>query len=341
LWLSSGTRADVEALVEETIRENGVVGYAIAILQDGELVYTTRGGFANIEHRVPISETSRFQIYSASKLFFNVALMQLVEAGQLNPEATLGTYLDGLPPAWAELTVSQTWSHMTGTTDILDLRGMEPTEEEALASVIDIPLRFEPGTETEYNQTNFLLLKMVFEAISGRPYREVLEEVLLAPVGINDLPLGDLNLVADNLTTNYEAHPYEPGRLGRRSISFPSYVYTSAGLNITLDELTRWWQAFLQGSFVSQETIDRFWEPVTRADGSNSYRAHGWERVQQEERLRIGHGGGARIHLFHYIPNGEPERSATVIFLNNGGAAFFDHRKFGDEVASLVLASPT
>jgi len=329
----------VRSLLDETVAEHGVVGYSLGILEDGELTFQTYGGFANAEHQVPISPDSRYQIYSASKLFFNVALMQLVERGALDPEATLGTYLIDLPESWAAITVRQAWSHMTGTTDILVLNAMEPTAEKALNSVIDIPLKFSPGTQTEYNQTNFLLLKMIFEDITETDYRTYLEKNLLDPVGITDLPLGDLSLVAPNLTSNYEGHPYEVGQLGRRTVNFPPYVYTSAGVNISLGEFATWWQAVLDGEFVETDTLRRFWGPVLRTDGSESNRSNGWERQHKDGILRIGHGGGARIHLFHYIPDADPERSVTVIFLNNGGSTYFNHRGFGDALADIVLAA--
>jgi len=263
--------------------------------------------------------------------------MQLIERGELDPEASLGRYLSDLPDAWAALSIRQIWSQMTGTTDILDLNGMEPTAEEALQSVIDIPLKFIPGTQTEYNQTNFLLLKMVFEEITKTDYQSYLKDHLLAPVGIVDLPLGDLSLAVPNLTTNYESHGHEDGKLGRRMIKFPPYVYTSAGVNITLDEFAVWWQAVLNEEFMTAETLKRFWEPVFRNDGSLSYRSNGWERQHEGGLLRIGHGGGARIHLFHFIPDANPERSVTIIFLNNGGSVYFDHRGFGDALAHIIL----
>lgn len=339
MTMPAATADSVRSLLEETVAEHSVVGYSLGILEDGELTFQTWGGFANIEHQVPISEDSRYQIYSASKLFFNVALMQLVERGELDPEAILGTYLDDLPDSWAAITVRQAWSHMTGTTDILVLNAMEPTAEKALRSVIDIPLKFSPGTQTEYNQTNFLLLKMIFESITETDYRTYLEDKLLNPVGIADLPLGDLSVVAPNLTTNYEGHPHEVGKLGRRTVNFPPYVYTSAGVNISLGEFATWWQAVLEGQFVETDTLRTFWEPVLRADGSESHRSNGWERQHKDGILRIGHGGGARIHLFHYIPDADPERSVTVIFLNNGGPTYFNHRGLGDAVANIVLGA--
>ena len=332
------TTDTVQDMIDGAVSEHGVVGYSIGILEDGQLKFKTHGGFSNIEHRVPITPRSRYQIYSASKLFFNVAFMQLIERGEIDPDTALGHYLPDLPDAWAVLTVRQTWSHMTGTTDILDLNGMAPTAEDALQRVVDIPQRFTPGTQTEYNQTNFLLLKMVFEEITKTDYRTYLERELFAPVGITGLPLGDLSLVAPNLTTNYESHGHEDGTHGRRMIKFPPYVYTSAGINITLDEFVTWWQAVLDGQFIDEATLKQFWEPVFRKDGTPSYRSNGWERLHEDGLLRIGHGGGARIHLFHYIPDVEPDRSVTVIFLNNGGAVYFDHRGFGDALANLILA---
>lgn len=335
--LSEETTQTVHEIISRTATEQGIAGYSIGLLRDGQVVYKTHGGFANIEHQVAISPDSRYQLYSASKLFFNVALLQLVERGELDPDASLGLYLPDLPDAWATLTVRQTWSHMTGTTDILDLNGMEETAKEALESVMDVPFKFTPGHETEYNQTNFLLLRNVFETITGTTYQDYLEDALLAPISIDRIPLGDLTLVAPNLTTNYESHAYEAGQLGRRSFTFPPYIYTSAGINITLDEFALWWQAVLGETFIKEETLRKSWEPVLRHDGSPSSRSYGWEREHRDGVLRIGHGGGGRVHLYHYVPDTDTESSVTVIFLNNGGAEYFDHRRFGDSLANAIL----
>lgn len=227
---------------------------------------------------------------------------------------------------------------MTGTTDIFDLNGMEPTAEEALKSVINIPLRFKPGTKSEYNQTNFLLLKMVFESVAKVDYQTYLQEQLLKQAGIEDLLLGDLSLAAPKLTNNYEPHKFEDGRLGRRTLNFPPYIYTSAGINISLNEFIIWWKAVLSGDLVKKQTLSDFWQPIRFPDGSISSRSNGWERQHKDGLLRVGHGGGARVHLLHYIPDEQPEQSATVIFLNNGAfTPYFDHREFGDKLAKIVL----
>lgn len=66
----------VNELVNSTVVENKIVGYSIAILRDSELIYKKNGGFANFESQTPISSDSRYQIYSATKIFFNIAFMQ-------------------------------------------------------------------------------------------------------------------------------------------------------------------------------------------------------------------------------------------------------------------------
>jgi len=336
--LPTETTHAIQSLIDETVSKHQIVGYSIGILQDGQSSFETYGGYANIEHQVPISPDSRYQIYSATKIFFNVALMQLIERGELDPDETLGNFLPNLPDAWKAITIRQAWSHTTGLTDIFLLNGMESTEEEALQRVINNPLKFSPGAETEYNQTNFLLLKMVFETITKTDYQTYLKNNLLTPVGTDSVILGDTSFVAPNLTTSYEGHPYEVGKLGRRAINFPPYVYTSAGVNISLNEFSLWWHALLEGQLIKKETLQQFWEPVLLNNGVESERSNGWERQHKNGIMRIGHGGGARVHLFHYIPDAKPEQSVTVIFLNNGAPTpYFDHRKFGDELAEIIL----
>jgi len=329
--------AEIAALIADTTRVNGVVGYSVAILKRGELVYQERGGFSNIELQVPTSSRDRYQIYSATKLFFNVALMQLVDAGRVDPDLSLDNYLTTLPAAWGSITVRQAWSHMTGTSDILKLHGMEENQEDALSRVIDLPLSFQPGVSTEYNQTNFLLLKMVFEAVTGQAYIDYLKTNVLAPAGLQHIPFGDLNLVAPNIVSHYEGDASAELRLKRRNLPFPAYLHTSTGINITLDEFVSWFQMLLDGQFVDTDTLREHWKPVFRSDGTPSYRSNGWERLERNGVMRIGHGGGGRIHLFHFIPDSDRSNTATIVYLDNGGIEVFDHRQLSDRLANVLI----
>ncbi len=325
----------LRAIIADTTSRNGVVGHSVAILSHGKLVYEARGGFSNIELQVPTSNEDRYQIYSATKLFFNVALMQLVEDGRLNADLPLSHYLDDLSDRWGMITVRQAWSHMTGTPDILGNTGTN--QEVTLASISGKPLEFEPGSSTQYNQTNFLLLKFVFESIAGQSYQSYLEEYVLAPAGLAEMPFGDLSLVAPNIVSHYERSNRDVSALRRRSLTFPPFLYTSAGINITLEEFVRWFQMLLNGRFVSVETLQQHWNAVLQNDGTPSYRSNGWERIKRNGVLRIGHGGGGRIHLFHFVPDSDPSNTITIFYLDNGGIEVFDHRRLADRLANNLI----
>lgn len=65
--------------------------------------------------------------------------------------------------------------------------------------------------------------------------------------------------------------------------------------------------------------------------------SNGWERKYENGIVRIGHGGGIRTHLFHYIPDANPNDTITIIFLSNGSETLFDHRAFGDMMAAIMM----
>jgi len=79
-------------------------------------------------------------------------------------------------------------------------------------------------------------------------------------------------------------------------ITFPPFLYTSAGINITLDEFAHWFQALLNGRMIQPITFETFWQAALLNNGKPSYRSYGWERREQNGIVKIGHGGGGHIH---------------------------------------------
>jgi D-alanyl-D-alanine carboxypeptidase len=180
-------------------------------------VWTPDGMFSAASGRValdtadPATPDSRFRIGSVSKTYTAVAVLDLVEQGLIALDDPIGLYLpaDVIDPidGTDDVTVRQLLTMTSGLPeylldDFFDAALDDPTYAwtplEALTFAHDFPASFDPGEDFEYTNTNYLLLQLIVEAVTGEPFHVVVRETILEPVGaaetytqiMEDLPGG-------------------------------------------------------------------------------------------------------------------------------------------------------
>src|SRR5882757_33134 len=99
--------------------QRSIPGLQVAVVRNERIELLDTLGVANLEHQVPVSDKSIFSINSMAKSFTGVAVMQLVEAGQLDLSAPISSYLDDLPENWRPITVRQLATLTSGLPEIM------------------------------------------------------------------------------------------------------------------------------------------------------------------------------------------------------------------------------
>ncbi|MEG1681857.1 MAG: serine hydrolase domain-containing protein, partial [Stenotrophomonas sp.] len=114
-----------------------------------KVVFSEAQGLANVEYKVATTPATLFPINSATKAFTGVAVMQLVEAGRLDLDAPISTYLQQLPAAWQRIRVRQLLAHTSGLPDIVDAQGLigGGSEAQAWKLVEQLPMQALPGEQ--------------------------------------------------------------------------------------------------------------------------------------------------------------------------------------------------
>jgi len=145
----SKTDSITSFLQDEMIKRN-IPGLQVAIIRNGKVELVKSFGFANIENRVKVNDSTIFSINSATKAFTGVAIMQLVEEGKINLQGTISSYLDSLPDQWKEIKIYQLLTHNSGLPDLVDVRKGGFVEglkyPEALNKIREYPMEFTAGT---------------------------------------------------------------------------------------------------------------------------------------------------------------------------------------------------
>ncbi|HEY9420788.1 MAG TPA: serine hydrolase domain-containing protein, partial [Thermoanaerobaculia bacterium] len=99
--VASASADQLDSHLRKQMRQMHLPGLAVAVVRDGRIATVRTYGFANLERRLPVTDSSVFEIGSVSKQFTSALIMTLVEEGRVGLDEKISTYLPGVPEAWA------------------------------------------------------------------------------------------------------------------------------------------------------------------------------------------------------------------------------------------------
>ena len=153
--------AKAEALL---VSAEALPGLSVLVARDGKVLFEKSIGFADFDKQIRATPATKFRIGSVTKQFTAVAILKLIEDGELQLEDTLDRFLPDFPRG-DEVTIHHLLSHTSGIpsyTDAPDFMATvtEPTtEEDLIASFAGKEFLFEPGSEFRYNNSGYFLLR--------------------------------------------------------------------------------------------------------------------------------------------------------------------------------------
>lgn len=345
--------AAIEQLIQSEMTARDIPGLQLAIVQNGKIVFTGAYGLANRETSAPVTNKTIFRINSISKAVTGVAAMQLVEAGKLDLDAPISTYLEKLPEAWSGVTVRQALTHTSGLPEIVDdntrpIDGLVDPDA-SWARVQQNPLTFPPGAGFRYSQTNYVAMGKIIAKLSGKSFSDFVRDRQFNRVGMKQTGFAypvsakpDLAELYTHLTLKFD---------GMRTVgadrSETAFVrqesWTSAqllpigGIQSTATDLAKWVIAIQKWQLVNKNSVEELWKPQPQKDGSyrgfnafiNGY-GLGWPSVRRAEHPALALTGGARATVFIY-----PKDDLSVVVLTNLMGA--SPEKFVDKIASHYI----
>ena len=284
----------VDSYIREQMKLQHIPGIVLVVLKDGKAVKQQAYGFADVELGVPTSMDNVFPLASITKVFTSTAVYLLVKEQKIHLQDKITQLLPGLPDAWSEITVLNCLTHTSGLPDIFPgSPAAAPsdwiaaaTQEEALKKVATKPLLFKPGEKSTYNQTEFLLLKMIVERVSGIPLEQFLNERIFRPLGMASARFGDsidvvpkrvalyMNFIpqADRFHVERQPNgnglPSPDGKLWNNiNFLYPEYQHGGVGLNMNATDLAAFDVALSSGKVLDRRTLEVMWAPFRLRNG--------------------------------------------------------------------------
>src|SRR5215203_864313 len=320
-WLPPPIAAQVDQLdsvgryVTREMARQQVPGVSIAIVRGDSIVLARGYGFANLEHRVPASDSTVYQSGSLGKQFTGTAVGMLARQGRLKVDDAITRWLPEGKGTWDSITVRQLLTHTSGVPDytdsLIDLR-KDYTEDQLVRLAASQPLDFPPGTSWSYSNTGYLLLGVLIHRVTGRFYGDVLRDLLFDPLGMHTRVISEADIVP-NRAAGYRL---VKGQVKNQEWVSPTLNTTADGaLYLTANDLARWALGLRERRLPPAPVLDEAWTPVRLKDGGVFPYGYGWGLADQRGHRRIGHTGswqGFKTAIYRY-----PEFDLTVVALAN------------------------
>ena len=341
--------------MEQIRNDNDLPGLSVAVAVDGEIVFSEGVGYAELDNRTPATGRTVHNVGSVSKVLAVVGLMQLVEQGKVDLDATLQTYMPWYPDRAHPITVRHILTHTSGIRhyngvefgphDLLRLRHYDDFEE-ATELWRDDPLAYETGTGWMYSSHAHNLQHGIVEAASGMDYEEYLKRFVWEPAGMFATQFDVPSRVVQNRGRGYMRG--ESGRFVHPPPEDPSYKYAGGGIISNVEDLVRFGLAINDGRLLAPETVAEMHrsqlEPGIREidpsspDGLGEPIAHeqalAWFiRTDQAGRRYPSHTGtvkGTRSFLANFDEYG-------VVVALQTNALPFDSARYGEAIAQMFL----
>jgi CubicO group peptidase (beta-lactamase class C family) len=295
-----------------------MAGLAIAIERQGQRLVEKGYGWADLENDVPVTPETVFRIGSITKQFTAAIIMQLVEEGALGLDDPIDRFLPDYPAHGARITVRHLLMHSSGIFEYTHVEDFwfewapRPLDKERMLELFqDRPLRFQPGTESSYNNSGYLLLGLIIESATGEAYGQVLERRIFTPLSMTSTGVCDARSIVRRRAQGYEK---DSGRLVNDP---PDWTYAGAAGSLcsTVGDLLIWSEALHGGQILSPESYQTMTTPALLPDGSVAEWSYGIDLTPFDGEPTIsfsGQSSGFYTWLAYY-----PEHGVHATVLGN------------------------
>jgi CubicO group peptidase (beta-lactamase class C family) len=300
---------------------------SVLVAENGEIIYKNGFGQANMEWNIPNKSNTKHRLASITKQFTAMAIVQLVAENKLQLDQPITTYLPNYPKGNGDrITVHHLLTHTSGIpnyTSFPNYRDLMLTPQSTMDLVslfADLPLEFAPGEQFAYSNSGYVLLGVIIEEVTGKPYEQVLQDMIFSPLEMNDTGYDQHRNIIENRAAGYNkvANTFESASYIDMSVPF-----AAGALYSTVEDLYLWDQALYTEKLLPKAFMDLLFKEHTSAWGQHY--GYGWEIGKlrtgnsQEYTHTIGHGGS--INGFNTQITRIPSNQSLILLFNNTGGA--------------------
>lgn len=338
----------LQAAVQYEVNQKQLPALSISLVDDDRIVWDAGFGFQDAEQKVPATADTVYRVGSVSKLFTDIAVMQLVESGDLDLDVPIQNYLPDFKPDnpfGVPLTLRQMMSHQSGLVRESPVGHYfdptEPTLGETIASLNNTTLVYQPKTKIKYSNAAIAVVGAVLEKHSDVSHPEQVKRKILNPLHLNSSSFLVTPAIEPRLATGW-MWTYD----GRR-FEAPTFLLgtgPAGNLYSSVQDLAKFTICLFQDgktpageSVVQPDTLKLMTTAVQDAEGRALGFGLGFHIQELDGYTKIGHGGA--VYGFSTQLEALPERRlgavvASALDGSNGVAG-----RLADYALRLMIAA--
>jgi len=350
--------AEVKAKYELLLGNRGFSG-EIIVAKNGEIIFEDYKGFSDFGNKTAMMPATPIHVASISKTFTAMAALKLWEQNKLDLKAPVTKYISNFP--YTNVTIEQLLSHRSGLPDytsfmesrkylvtkVKNKRGRwikqirliksEPPYKQGIYNnqdVLDFMVNKRPAPQTypdrvfKYCNTNFVLLALIIEKITGQYFPTYMAENLFKPLKMDNTFIFSANSI-DKYTPSYNA------RLVPYRIEKFDFIYGDKNVYSTARDMLLWDKALTDGNYLAPATLEMAYQPQSPTNKYYHNYGLGWRILAKPNQEKLIYHNGwwhGNNSVFTRLIN----ESATIIILGN---KFNKSIYKGKEIASVFTGN--
>jgi CubicO group peptidase (beta-lactamase class C family) len=312
--------ARIDSLANDFVREVPSPSVAIAVVRGSDTLVMKGYGFADVDAKRPATATTIYRIGSLTKQFTSAGIMRLVERGKVSLDDDLSKYVPSFPLQGHHVTIRHLLTHTSGVHNYTSMKTWQPTwaidltPDSIVGFVKQEKFDFAPGDAYSYSNTGYVLLGMVIEKVSGKPYAQFVEEELFKP----------LKLTQTSYCPSRPTDPAFAAGYARRDSAFVAAPYLSlthphaaGALCSSVSDFVRWQRALAGGKVVSPASYTLMTTPAVLNNGKSTNYGFGLTAGMVGTHRVVTHSGG--INGFTTSGLYFPDDTLNVVVFDNSG----------------------
>jgi serine beta-lactamase-like protein LACTB len=340
--------AELEKIIRHELADKKLPALSVALVDDQKVVWAAGFGFQDHGRKVPATAETVYRVGSVSKLFTDVAVMQLVERGELDLDADVAKYVPDFKPAYKEgekpVTLRMLMSHRAGLVREPPVGNYfdpsEPSLEKSVLSLNGLPPVYPPGSRTKYSNAGVGAVGYVVQKSQGEEYAKYVRGRVLDALGMKSssfTPTPEVKMkLADAVMWTYHGREFP-------APTFELGVAPAGCMYSTVLDLAKFQSCLFAGGklngkrILKPETLAEMFRPQFAAKDAKSGFGLGFFVNEFEGKRRVSHGGAIYGFATSFVALPGEKLGAVVISSRDVSNAVTG--RIADDALRLMLAA--
>lgn len=319
ILFSQASAQSIEKFVDSLFTKfNENSGAAAGVFYNGQIIFSKGYGFADIEKRIPITDSTNFRLASVTKQFTATSIMILALQEKLNFDDKIIKYFPCLNRYANEVTIKNLLTHTSGLPDYEDFEESITDRQLNDLDVLEIlckqdSLYFPSGTKYKYSNSGYALLALIVEKVSGESFAEFVRENIFSKLGMKNSVAYEKGI--SEVKNRAYGYAVIDGNLKFNDQSKTSAVLGDGGIYSSVRDMFLWDQSLYSENILPRKALDEAFNPKVQAEIPDVYYGYGWRIDSFRNMKRIYHTGSTCGFSNAFVR--VPKLNLSVIVLMN------------------------